>query len=204
MFLDIIRFMVAAAFAFALGSFVRHIFLLPLAERPRGGFSGKQRDRAFAPGSSFELTLRFCGNCVRHACSWAQRTIPRLRPALEQLEGAQLRQIIWAGTPWGITVHEAFFVDLALSVVGFGLGLIVAERTGTWLWTFPCLLLGGALLPIRLKSLAGERVLRLSHEFPGVIDLAALAMNAGSDLTGALKKIAERQKGVLADELEQL
>ncbi len=84
------------------------------------------------------------------------------------------------------------------------MGVFVAYSTQTWVWTFPCVVLGASFLSIRLHSLAVERMLKIAHELPAVVELTALAMNAGSDLPGALRKIAVRTTGVIHDELEQV
>jgi tight adherence protein C len=56
---------------------------------------------------------------------------------------------------------------------------------------------------LRLRALAEERWLTVSHEFPVVIDLTALAMNAGADLPSALAKVAQRKSGPAGDEIRQ-
>lgn len=116
---------------------------------------------------------------------------------------SQAQRLAWAGCPAGISVHEAWFIAAVLTVLGAAAGYYLGHASGTWVWSFPCLGLGALILPLRLRALTAERLLQLKHEFPAIIDLTALAMNAGSDLPAALAKIAARKVGVVADELNQ-
>ncbi len=202
--LQLLRAAVGLCLCGVLSRVIHAIAQLPVPERPRGGFRGQQRRRSFSPHSFTERVLRVGGNAVLHATRAVGRTSPHLQSWLSRLERWQLRQIVWAGSPWGLSVHEAFFLMGLLGFLGLGFGLMVADHFQTQMWIFPCAVLGASLLSIRLRSLASERLLLLSHGFPSVIDLAALSMNAGSDLVSALSKIAERQEGVVKDELNQL
>lgn len=131
------------------------------------------------------------------------RRRPRLAGLVERLESSQERAITWAGTPAGLKAHETFFLMVAFCLFGAVVGRVWGDAGEGWTWSLVGAIGGGALVPIRLRSLASERVVVLSHEFPSVIDLTSLSMNAGSDLPAAIARIVEKKQGVVADELQQ-
>jgi tight adherence protein C len=57
---------------------------------------------------------------------------------------------------------------------------------------------------VRLQSVSQTRFVAMSRQLPGVIDLMAMAMNAGSDFPGAMRRVVEGRKGVVAEELGQV
>jgi tight adherence protein C len=129
---------------------------------------------------------------------------PRASRWVKWLETAQYQRLIWAGTPGGLTVYECFFCSVLGLMFGVCGGLFLSQASQSWTWLFPCAAVGGSLLQIRLRALATERLLQIKHQLPSVVDLVALAMQAGADLPSALTKIVERQMGVVGDELRQL
>lgn len=190
--------------SWALASLVQQLAQIPVLARPRGGFPGVQRERAFAQRSRAELALRWGGSVMAHLLQRVNHVFPRVAAWTERQSVAQLRVLAWAGCPLGMSVHEAWFLWAVFTLLGVMVGLFLGHSLDLWLWFSPCLCLGALVLPLRLRALAAERFLQLKHEFPAIIDLTALAMNAGSDLPAALGKIAARKSGVVADELNQL
>jgi len=204
MSLAILRFIVAISLAAATARGVYLLAVEPPLPRPQGGYRSERRDRAFKPNSLAEKVLRVGGGwCLRCVRAW-RGLGPGCARIVARLEQAQLKQLVWAGLPLGLSVYEAFFLTGGLAWFGLLLGLYLSHTQQSWVWTFPCMVFFASLFPVRLKSLAAERLLVLSHQFPAVIELTALAMNAGSDLPSALTKIAARQTGAVADELRQL
>jgi len=197
------RWLATLCLSLAVANIARQLAFIPVLARPHGGFAGMQRDRAFAPASSLERVLRWGGSVTAHVLDRLSHAFPSMTGWLSHRSSAQARHLAWAGCPGGMSVHEAWFVGAGLTLLGAVVGFQVRQSSGTWIWSFPCLGLGALILPLRLRALAAERLLQLKHEFPAIIDLTALAMNAGSDLPAALAKIAARKTGVVADELNQ-
>lgn len=189
----------SSALAWAVGAVAR----VPVAPRPRGGFSSQRRNRVFGVDSWLERGLR-CGGSWIAAFATAIGRNPRRKIWLRHAERWQMQRLAWAGCPAGLSVHETWFLMTLLAGIGLMAGHNVARSAQTWAWMFPVFGVAVALVPLRLRALASERLLELSHEFPVVIDLTALAMNAGADLPGALAKVAARKSGVVGDELRQL
>lgn len=197
------RWLAIVGFSLALAALTHALARVPMLARPHGGFAGMQRDRTFAPGSVWEKILRWGGSVTAHLLDRLRIAWPASAVWIARCSTSQARRLAWAGCPGGLSLDEAWFVGAVLTFLGAAAGYQVARSTGTWIWSFPCLGLGALILPLRLRALSAERLVQLKHEFPAIIDLTALAMNAGSDLPAALSKIAARKKGVVADELNQ-
>lgn len=201
---ETIRWMSGLVMALALAQLIRSLALIPIPERPTGGYRGEQRDRSFSSASFQERLLRTGGVWLFHLCAWLRTISSETAAFVDRIEQKQSRILVWAGVPLGLSTHEAFFCTVLAIFAGAAVGLYVAQVTETTMWTFPCIVCGACLVHIRFRAIAAERLLQISHQFPAVIDLTALAMNAGSDMPSALTKIAGRQTGVVADELRQL
>lgn len=198
-----IRLVSGLILSFVVAYFVRSLAQLSVPLRPTVGYSGQQRDRSFAPGSISERALRTGGAWMFHLCAWLREKNSKLASFVERVEKGQLKHLVWAGVPLGLSVHETFFCTILTAFIGAAGGLYAQRVSGSAMWILPCIGVGACLVQIRLRSVAAERLLQISHQFPAVIDLTALAMNAGSDLPSALTKIAGRQTGAVADELRQ-
>jgi tight adherence protein C len=174
---------------------------------PRGGRRGQMRSRARNEGGfrAVEKLLLYAGGVVRDLLQLV-RSAPFGRSGLgkwlKRSEEWQRRQLIWAGEPLGLHSFEVF----ALSAFLFGIGFAVASNAGEGgrVWAIPVAVVCAALPNIRLQSLAHERFAEMSRRLPAVIDLIALAMNAGSDFPGAIRRVTAGQRGVIADELGYL
>lgn len=166
-----------------------------------GGRRARNRRRAFGDRERLELALRYLAALLQRGLDALQRWLPALAPFLSRLERKQSRRLVWAGQPGGLSALESYVVALLLGSVASAAAWWSA---GSWLWVLPSALLGLFAFNIRLSGIRQERFLCLSHELPSVIDLTALAMNAGADFPGALRKVVERQPGVAGDELRQL
>jgi len=197
------RWLSILCISLALASVARKLARIVVLTRPRGGFSGVQRDRAFGQRSALEMALRWGGSVTAHLVARVHQALPPTTAWTERRAAAQLRLLAWAGCPLGMSVHEAWFLWGVFTLLGALTGSLLGHWLDAWLWFSPCLCLGALVLPLRLRALVAERLFQLKHEFPAVIDLTALAMNAGSDLPAALGKIAARKSGVVADELKQ-
>jgi tight adherence protein C len=173
--------------------------LLPV----EGGTRGKQRKRAMkAPlFSALEPTLRRMGGVMRMLLSHVRLRGPMLRRWTDAFEDFHRRQLIWAGEPLGLDRYELMGISLCSAVVGGCLAGVYGE--GSLVWVFPASVIASALPSFRLQSMASDRFVEAAHELPAAIDLMALAMSAGADLPGALRRVTEG-KGVVAEELGYL
>lgn len=177
--------------------------LVPL-RFPLGGKRGQRRAlacrsvlfRAVCP------VLRWGGALVRAVFRRARNRGGTARRLSERWEAAQRKLLVRAGEPLGLDRYEAIFLSGLLALLGGGLALFFSEDT--LLWVLPGALVGGWMLNLRLQALALERFNEVSRELPAAIDLAALAMNAGTDFVGAVERVIEGQTGVVADELGQV
>lgn len=198
-------YVVGAALAAPLALVVRQLALVVPLDIPRGGTRGHRRAQALkAPGFRFlDPGLRRAGALVRSLMNWAQRFHP-LRESCERIESHQRKLLIGAGEPLGLDRFESLAVTGALAVVGATLGALFGMRDATSSWIVPGALVGGGLVQFRLQALRAERFSEMSRELPAAIDLISLAMNAGSDFPGAIRRVIRGQKGVVTDELEHL
>ncbi len=171
---------------------------------PQGGKRGERRAIACRSALFRGLCpfLRFGGGIVRDAFRYAKSRGGVARTWSQRWEAAQRKLLIRAGEPLGLDRYEAVFLSLVFALLGAGLAALVGGDSR--LWVLPGALVGGWALNLRLQSIATERFQEMSRELPSAIDLAALAMNAGMDFVGAIKRVIEGQTGVVADELGQV
>jgi tight adherence protein C len=198
--LDALRTASALLLGLACGllvSFVAQVPSLPLVE---GGTRGLRRARALrSPLFSFvDPILRKGGGILRDLVGRLRRSGGRSRELVDKWEGATSRQLVWAGEPGGLDRHELLFISLALSVLAASVALFVITSL---VWVLPSALVGALLPYFRLQAIAQARFVEAAHELPPAIDLMALAMSAGVDLPGALRRVALGRNGVVAEEL---
>jgi len=173
---------------------------------PSGGRRAEMRERALGEGYSrlFDRVLRYGGACVRLLLAHPLVRKVRLHSWLAQLARAQERRLLLAGYPVGWNVEEVWALSLVLALFGAAMGAWGGAGSETLVWIFPGACLFGCLPNARFQSRMGDRFTEVARELPAVIDLTALAMGAGLDFPGALRRVTEGQKGVVADELRQV
>lgn len=167
-----------------------------------GGRRARNRRRAFGQSQSLECALRYLAALLQCGIDGVLHFLPALAPFFRRLEREQTKRLVWAGQPAGLSAVESFVLAL-LAATALG-GAAAWWSEGSWMWVLPSGIVGLFLVNLRLSGVIEERFLRMSHELPSVIDLTALAMNAGSDFPGALRKVVEGQRGVAGDELRQV
>jgi tight adherence protein C len=109
-----------------------------------------------------------------------------------------------AGRPGGLGVRELTAAKLAATALAAVLGAAVASlapgRVG--LVVIVAAPVAGFLGPdLWLARRAAERVRRVRHELPVLLDLLRVTVEAGSSLAEALRSVGERSSGPLAAEL---
>jgi tight adherence protein C len=202
--LDIDPWITASGFCFALSAalVIRAFILTTPLPLPSGGTRGNQRSRALR-SPIFRLVdpaVRRLGAIVRTLFSQLQ-SYRRLKKHIAQIEEFQRQQLIWAGEPLGLNRHEALGLSIILAALGALIGRHLGGSSNSLAWVLPSGIFGAALLNIRLQSLSTARFTEVSRELPASIDLIALAMNAGSDFPGAVRRVIHGQRGVVAEEL---
>jgi tight adherence protein C len=118
------------------------------------------------------------------------------------------RRLVLAGRP---LATPAFFA-LVVGLGGLLAGAYVALAVGAFprpavVSLLPAAPLGvlGAFLPVFwLSAKASARQAAILRRLPDSLDLLTLCVQAGLGLEGALRRVAEKQSGPLADELRQL
>lgn len=135
----------------------------------------------------------------RRASSRIHGLVLRLTPAgyMEHLELMLLRAGEEDASAVSLVARQ-----LALGAAGLFLGTM-ASLSGAV--PPPVALMMGAaglLLPYaRLKTRVEERMQRVTHELPLVLDLLSILVDAGLTFDAAVQRLARRQKGVLVDAL---
>ena len=116
------------------------------------------------------------------------------------------KKLIQAGIPGGLSVDQF----LATYVIGTGVGGLVGAYIDSELATSPMFLivLGfvGFLYPgMYVNGTIQKRRRRIFRDLPDLLDILRLAVEAGLDMTSAMKVVLERgQQGPLRDELEEI
>ena len=142
---------------------------------------------------------RVLGDLMDTLSYFAPAAIPKLMERRIMLAG---KQGVWK------VAHFAglWFLCLAL---GFALGFWYAGRGVYTAPQFFLIVLGwgfmGALLPFGvLNHIIKKRQSLIMQQLPDVLDLLAISVQAGLSFDAALRKVVERMKGPLIDELSRM
>lgn len=176
---------------------------VPATERPRGGRRALARLRARASSSLFvvmEPVIYRVAGLVEAAIGSSLLRGTRVGAWAERRARATAQLLIQAGEPLGL--EPVTFVALSLVVGGVAGG--AALLLGGGAFAVALLLLGVALPSVRFSSLRLDRLRQASREMPVAIELVALAMGAGLDFPGAVRRVVQGQTGVVAEELGHL
>lgn len=125
-----------------------------------------------------------------------------LRSGLLRACEGTAKLLVEAGQPAGLSVYELWFVCVAAAVSAValcGLGPDLSPQVA-----FIVVVCCGVLPLVRLRAIREHRLTEASHELPATVDLIALAMGAGADFPGAVRRVTDGQTGVIARELEQV
>lgn len=197
-----------AAVVLALGPalLARTLAEIPPLPLPAGGLAEEKRRLAMESPAFRRLDplLRYAGAMVELGLSMLVEAVPQGRQWKVRLVSGQDQLLIRAGHPKGCSAPETLALAFLLGLAGAGCGAHLGRGEDAYLWIAPCALLGLALPTLRLQSIGASRLAELSRELPAAIDLTALAMNAGCDFPGALRRVVAGQQGAVTDELRQV
>lgn len=131
------------------------------------------------------------------------RIVSRMLPS--EKEASLSKKIIMAGKPGGFGPREFTAIKLILAVCGPA-AFILAEpllnwNYGNWLAATATSALAGWFMPdIFLHKKISERKNEVEKTMPDVLDMITVSMEAGMGFDGAILKVVEKSKGVLASE----
>ncbi len=168
----------------ALAALARALVPGVLPAPAEGGEAGLQRRRARRRHRWFRFLEAALGAMAVHvAC------LP-----LSGLRAAIARRVELAGHPLGLGGDELIAAAVLGAIAGAGLGgALAASALGTAVPGAVVGFLAGTAYPwIKLDESAIRRTRLIRRGLPQAIDLAALAMQAGLDLPGALVQVAGR------------
>lgn len=176
------RNLAIAAFGLATAVALYAIFGAPSRPATRLGTRGLKRRRAVedsALWAQVEPVVRWLGVRMSGVLS------DDVRAGLDE-------QLTVAGDYLGITADEY----VALSVVGFAIGLLVGVTATLGghpvLLIFVCAPLGAAVPFLQISGEAQRRLKQISRGLPYAVDLIALGMSAGLDFPGAIRQLVEK------------
>lgn len=149
---------------------------------------------------SFSLYTRF----IRPLLSSIFGILIKYIPAFN--EEVLAKRLNEAGNPYNLLPREVMVIKyLASCIVAFCVRLLMQSSGGSGPQTFVMIIAGiafGWLLPdVFINSMIRQRKEQVCKELPEVLDLLTVCIEAGLGFDGALKKVVEKSKGVLADEL---
>jgi len=133
----------------------------------------------------------------------AARLGSRMLPS--EKEASLVQKLVLAGRPGGLGPREFMAFKLILALCGPALFILAGDYL---LWDRHRLLLAtavaaaaGWMLPdVYLHRKIDERKSEVEKSLPDVLDLITVSMEAGMGFDGAIMKVAEKVKGVLAAE----
>lgn len=197
--------LIGAALAAPLALVARSLVLTRPLDLPLGGTRGHRRALALQSPlfGLLDPALRRAGALVRGLLQAGAR-FESTRELCSRLESFERKLLVGAGEPWGLDRYEALALSFVCGVLGALLGAFYGRGASTTAWILPGAVVGAGLAQFRLQSLRAERFSGMSRELPAAIDLISLAMNAGADFPGAIRRVIKGQKGVVTEELEHL
>jgi tight adherence protein C len=119
-----------------------------------------------------------------------------LQARLVQAGLPQMRIYEWLGIRVGLGLAIAVFMILYRSLIGFDQQMIIQPLAGGML---------GYLLPnIWLGQRIKARHAEIQRMLPFTLDLIRICIQAGLDLSGALRRVVDKIKGPLSDEFNRM
>ena len=184
------------------GSLSTFVFVYALAQtgsrqNERLGRRGQKRMEALARSEGWASVEPF----IR----WLGMRYSGLLPA--RLERHLETQILYAGDYLGLIPQEVLAICTVSAVLGLFLGAGLDVFAGTGGLAAMGFFTAGGLGPyLQLSTLASERRLRIARSLPYAVDALTLAMSAGLDFPGALRRFVARALPTdpLTEELDYL
>lgn len=154
-----------------------------------------------------ELAAPIYQRAIRPALANLANTLIRYLPATR--EDALVNKMREAGNPGNLAPRELLVVKYALAAglaLVFGFFAEALGKTGVqiFLLSLAGIPLGWMLPDLFLQSRARQRQEEIEKNLPDTLDLLTVSVEAGLGFDGALMKVVEKSKGVLADEFVQV
>lgn len=150
-----------------------------------------------------ELAAPLYQRAIKPLLSRLAGLLTRFIPTAREASLAQ--KIIEAGNPGKLSPREVLVIKYLLAIGGGTLFWLLFTKMQ--IMTARCILLAAAGVPVGwmlpdffLKSRAQKRKDDVEKNLPDVLDLLTVSVEAGLGFDGALMKVVEKSKGVLADE----
>jgi tight adherence protein C len=149
---------------------------------------------------SFPLFQRFIKPMVKGVIRVMTKYVPASR------ESALEKKLQEAGMSHSLSAREVLVIKYLLSAA---LALIVRKlfsmigKNPVQIWTIVVagIFLGWLLPDVILNSRANQRKAQVEKQLPDTLDLLTVCIEAGLSFEGAMQKVVEKSKGILANEL---
>jgi len=149
---------------------------------------------------SFPLYQRFIKPLLKGFLNILTKYVPATR------ESALLKKLQEAGLSQSLSARELMVIKYLLSAA---MVLIMIEFMGTvgtnafqsFTIAVAGVILGWLLPDVILNSRINQRKAQIEKQLPDTLDLLTVCIEAGLSFEGAMQKVVEKSKGVLADEL---
>ncbi|MFZ5650956.1 MAG: type II secretion system F family protein [Bacillota bacterium] len=150
-----------------------------------------------------ELSEPIVKRVLRPLLNKITRLASRLLPS--EKEAALAKKLVMAGRPGGHGPREFMAVKLILAVTLPGILILAEPLLGldyiNWLlFTAAAAIAGWSIPDFYLRQKIFERKNEVEKTLPDVLDLITVSVEAGTGFDGALLKVVEKGKGVLASE----
>lgn len=155
------------------------------------------------PVRELELSVPLYQRAIRPALTWLALLLSRFIPSTREAE--LQKKIVAAGNPGNLSARE-WMVFKYLGAVGLGFllwafgGMAGKSLPQSVLLAAVGVPLGWLSPDLFLNSRVRRRKSQVEKSLPDVLDLLTVSVEAGLGFDGALMKVAEKSKGVLADE----
>ena len=170
----------------------------PPAPRPLLGNRGLKRSQALGRGGLFAAVEP----AVRYLAARLSGVLPR------RLRGILSRTLIQSGDHLGLSEDELVAMSaISAACIGWVAVLLSWSLDLPMSVAAPALGVGGSLPWFRLRSVAHDRVKRVTRSLPSVIELAAMCMGAGLDFPSSLRRVVEssaQSEEPIVEELERV
>lgn len=120
-------------------------------------------------------------------------------------EASLSKKLVMAGKPGRYGPKEFVAIKLIIAILGPAIilladQLLLLENT-VWLTLTISAVVAGWILPdIYLQQKITQRKEEVEKDLPGILDLITVSVEAGTGFDGALLKVVEKSKGILASE----
>lgn len=150
-----------------------------------------------------ELSEPIVKRVLRPFLNKITRLASRMLPS--EKEAALAKKLVMAGRPGGYGPREFMAVKLILAVTLPGVLFLAEPLMGldyiNWLLLTAAAAIAGWSMPdFYLRQKIFERKNEVEKTLPDVLDLITVSVEAGTGFDGALLKVVEKSKGVLASE----